>query len=134
MGVGNWQGKRNNRRFKKKLETELKLFFPSKFNNLDRKSIFIKRKNRILALCDNLLTGTDNEIAEKIERYLLSLAKPKTFNGSGSYEIEFDKAFEELCHTLSSNANGRDIKKMTVKEVYILIDLNNKQIKEHGRR
>jgi len=112
----------------------LNLFFPAKFNNLERKNIFVNRKKRILALCDNLLTGTDNEVAEKIERYLLSLAKPKTFNGSGSYEIEFDKSFEELCHTLSSNANGRDIKKMTVKEVYILIDLNNKQIKEHGRR
>ena len=81
-----------------------------------------------------MLTGSENEVAEKIERYLLSLAKPKTFTGSGSYEIEFDKAFEELCHTLSANANGRNIKQMTVKEVYILIDLNNKQIKEHGRR
>ena len=65
---------------------------------------------------------------------MLGLVKPKTFNGSGSYEIEFDKAYEELCHTLSSNANGRDVKQMTVKEVYILIELNNKQIKENGRR
>jgi hypothetical protein len=80
-----------------------------------------------------LLTGSDDEVAEKIERYLLSLAKPKTFNGSGSYEIEFDKAFEELCHTLSANAHGRDVKQMTVKEVYILIELNNKQIKQNGR-
>ena len=109
------------------------MFFPSKFNNLERKTIFIKRKNRILALCDKFLTWTDSAVAEKLECYLLSLAKPKTFNGSGSYEIEFDKAFEELCHTLSSNANGRDIKKMTVKEVYILIDLNNKHLKD-GRR
>ncbi len=80
------------------------------------------------------MTGSNDEVAEKIERYLLSLAKPKTFNGSGSYEIEFDRAFEELCHTLSANANGRDVKQMTVKEVYILIELNNKQIKQNGGR
>jgi hypothetical protein len=129
MGFNNSQREGIRRFFKKKLETELSLFFPAKFNNLDRKNIFINRKKRILALCDNLLTGTENDVAEKIERYLLSLAKPKTFNGSGSYEIEFDKSFEELCHTLSSNANGRDIKKMTVKSVYVLIDLNNKQTK-----
>jgi len=110
------------------------LFFPNKFNNLDRKNIFVNRKKRILALCDDLLTGTESDVAEKIERYLLSLAKPKTFNGSGSYEIEFDKAFEELCHTLSLNANGRDVKRMTVKEVYILIELNNKQLKNGGRK
>ena len=109
--------------FLKKLETELNLFFPAKFNNLDRKNIFVNRKKRILALCDNLLSVSDDDVADKIERYLLSLVKPKTFNGSGSYEIEFDKAFEELCHTLSSNANGRDVKRMTVKEVYILIEL-----------
>lgn len=85
-------------------------------------------------MCDNLLTGSVDDVADKIERYLLSLAKPKTFNGSGSYEIEFDRAFEELCHTLSANANGRDVKQMTVKEVYILIELNNKQIKQNGGR
>lgn len=79
------------------------------------------------------MTGSADDVAEKIERYLLSLVKPKTFNGSGSYEIEFDKSFEELCHTLSANANGRDVKQMTVKEVYILIELNNKQIQRNGR-
>jgi len=81
-----------------------------------------------------LLSGEPSDVADKIERYLLSLAKPKTFNGSGSYEIEFDRSFEELCHSLSANANGRDVKQMTVKEVYILIDLNNKQLKQNGRR
>jgi len=114
------------RRSKKKIEFELEMFFPVKFNGLDRKNIFIQRKNRILAICDELLSGKDNEIADKIERYLLSLVKPKSFNGSGSYEIEFDKAFEELCHSLSANANGRDVKQMTVKEVYVLIELVNK--------
>ena len=110
------------------------MFFPTKFNNLDRKNIFVNRKKRILALCNDLLSGTESDVAEKIERYLLTLVKPKTFNGSGSYEIEFDKAYEELCHTLSSNANGRDVKQMTVKEVYILIELNNKKLKNGGRQ
>lgn len=81
-----------------------------------------------------MLSGTDSDVADKIDRYLLSLVKPKTFNGSGGYEIEFEKAYEELCHSLSSVAHGRDVKQMTVKEVYILIELNNKQIKQNGRR
>ena len=134
MGVNYRRSSNHFRRGKKKLETELSLFFPSKFNNLDRKNLFVNRKKRILALCDDLLSGEPSDVADKIERYLLSLAKPKTFNGSGSYEIEFDRSFEELCHSLSANANGRDVKQMTVKEVYILIDLNNKQLKQNGRR
>ena len=93
---------------------------------MDRKNIFIQRKNRILAICDELLSGEESNIAKDIEKSLLSLVKPKSFNGSGSYEIEFDKAFEELCHSLSANANGRDVKRMTVKEVYVLIELINK--------
>jgi len=126
MGLDKINCLHENGRSKKKLEFELEMFFPVKFNGLDRKNIFIQRKNRILAICDELLSGEDNEIADKIERYLLSLVKPKSFNGSGSYEIEFDKAFEELCHSLSANANGRDVKRMTVKEVYVLIELVNK--------
>ena len=126
MGLDKINCLHENGRFKKKLEFELEMFFPVKFNGLDRKNIFIQRKNRILAICDELLSGEDNEIADNIERYLLSLVKPKSFNGSGSYEIEFDKAFEELCHSLSANANGRDVKRMTVKEVYVLIELVNK--------
>ena len=126
MGLDKINRLQKNRRSKKKLEFELEMFFPVKFNGLDRKNIFIQRKNRILALCDELLSGEENNIADNIERYLLSLVKPKSFNGSGSYEIEFDKAFEELCHSLSANANGRDVKRMTVKEVYVLIELVNK--------
>lgn len=102
------------------------MFFPQKFNGLDRKNIFVQRKKRILALCNQLLSGNDDDVADNIERYLLSLVKPKSFNGSGSYEIEFDKAFEELCHSLSNSANGRNIKQMTVKEVYVLIEILNK--------
>jgi hypothetical protein len=133
LGASNRARSRNDHGGKKKLETELTLYFPTKFNNLERKNIFVNRKKRILALCDNLLSGSDDEVADKIERYLLSLVKPKTFNGSGGYEIEFDKAYEELCHSLSSNANGRNVKQMTVKEVYILIDLTNKKSNQNGR-
>ena len=126
MGLDKINCLHENGRSKKKIEFELELYFPVKFNGLDRKNIFIHRKKRILALCDELLSGEDSDVVKNIEKYLLSLVKPKSFNGSGSYEIEFDKAFEELCHSLSANANGRDVKRMTVKEVYVLIELVNK--------
>ena len=48
-------------RSKKKIEFELEMFFPVKFNGLDRKNIFIQRKKRILAICDELLSGKNNE-------------------------------------------------------------------------
>ena len=83
-------------------------------------------------MCDEIIEDTKIQSVDKIQRYLLNLAKPKTFNGSGSYEIEFDKAFEELCHSLSTFASGRNIKKMTVKEVYVLIEFNQKQQKNGG--
>jgi len=117
---------------KKKIENELKLFFPKKFTDSTQKDVAINRKKRLIGLCDEIINDTKSKTVDKIERYLLNLAKPKTFNGSGSYEIEFDKAFEELCHSLSSFANGRNIKKMTVKEVYVLLEFNQKQLKNGG--
>jgi hypothetical protein len=117
---------------KKKIEQELKLFFPKKFNNLSSKDISSNRKKLLISLCDEIIEDTKIQSVDKIQRYLLNLAKPKTFNGSGSYEIEFDKAFEELCHSLSTFASGRNIKKMTVKEVYVLIEFNQKQQKNGG--
>lgn len=117
---------------KKKIEQELKLFFPKKFNNLSSKDISSNRKKLLISLCDEIIKDTKIQSVDKIQRYLLNLAKPKTFNGSGSYEIEFDKAFEELCHSLSTFASGRNIKKMTVKEVYVLIEFNQKQQKNGG--
>lgn len=117
---------------KKKIEQELKLFFPKKFNNLSSKDISSNRKKLLISLCDEIIEDTKIQSVDKIQRYLLNLAKPKTFNGSGSYEIEFDKAFEELCHSLSTFASGRNIKKMTVKEVYVLIEFNQKHQKNGG--
>jgi hypothetical protein len=118
---------------KKKIEQELKLFFPKKFNDIATRDVSSSRKKRLIGLCDEIINDTKIKSVDKIERYLLNLAKPKTFNGSGSYEIEFDKSFEELCHSLSAFANGRDIKKMTVKEVYVLIEFNQKQKQNGGQ-
>ena len=102
------------------------MYFPRSFSNIDQKIVFSERKKRILALCDEILTGDDNQISSNIEKHLLSLNRPKTFNGSESYEIEFEKAFQEVCIALSQHSNGRDIKKMTVIEVMTLIDVIKK--------
>lgn len=94
--------------------------------------IFEQRKKRLLALCDNVLKGSDQEIPDKIERFLLSLNKPKTFSGPDSYEIMFDRNFEEVCHSLSNHSGGRNVKKMTVLEVYTLIEIIKKNQKNGG--
>ncbi|MDB9980615.1 hypothetical protein OAD61_00745 [bacterium] len=95
--------------------------------------MFSSRKKRILSLCDELLSGDDDQVSSNIEKHLLSLFRPKTFNGSESYEIEFEKAYQELCIVLSEHTNGRDIKKMTVIEVYTLMDVVQKAQKNGGR-
>ena len=76
----------------------------------------------------------ESKEVDDIDFYFLGLLKPKSFTGSGSYEIQFELNFETLCHSLAEHSNGREIKTMTVLEVYSLMLLIKKKEKPNVRR
>jgi hypothetical protein len=110
------------------------MFFPSLFDNIEEVQSRSFRKKRLLALCD-MIIATDKNVAIKnlyeIEVSMLNLVRPKNFIGTDSYEIQFEKNYQTVCHGLNSHTN-KDVKKMTVLEVYTLMEMLKKKEKENG--
>lgn len=119
---------------KKKLETELELYFPIFFESAKEKEVFDKLKERTLLILDGIID--DKEKAEEVNRvddFLFSLSKPKQFSGSKSIEVEYIKQFENIA-ILISQKTGLDTKKMTVFEFYTTFEQVKKQTEKETRK
>ena len=105
-------------KLKKKLSTELELYFPSEFDSAKEKEAYSKLKSRTLLQLKELIDDNDyaKNIAE-IDKFLFSLHRPKSFIGKDSDEIRYDKQFESACMMISQKT-GLNAKQMTVLEFY----------------
>lgn len=105
-------------KLKKKLSTELELYFPSEFDSAKEKEAYSKLKSRTLLQLKELIDNNDyaKNIAE-IDKFLFSLHRPKSFIGKDSDEIRYDKQFESACMMISQKT-GLNAKQMTVLEFY----------------
>lgn len=103
---------------KKKLSTELELYFPSEFDSAKEKEAYAQLKTRTLLQLQGIIDDEDHSdrIAE-IDEFLFSLHKPKNFIGKESEEIKYDKQFESACMIISQKT-GLHAKSMTVLEFY----------------
>lgn len=115
---------------KKKIETELELYFPSLFDNASEREYYSILNRRTKAVLESIIEDQDREEQiDRLEKQLLSYQEPKTFHGRGSVEIKFDKSFETMCVALSKSLNV-NAKKYTVMEYYSAFEY----IKEDGRK
>ena len=105
-------------KLKKKLSTELELYFPSEFDSAKEKEAYSKLKSRTLLQLKELIDDNDyaKNIAE-IDKFLFSLHRPKSFIGKDSDEIRYDKQFESACMMISQKS-GLNAKQMTVLDFY----------------
>lgn len=118
-------------RSKKKIDTELSLYFPKIFDDSRTKEYYDLLKARARAMLDCVLDGDTEENKQRVEELtdkMLTFNKPKKFTGSESVEIEYDKQFETMCLTISEHLN-KDAKKMTVIEYYNAYNYIEKQMK-----
>lgn len=107
---------------KKKVTLELETYFPGDFVNSKEKDAYDKIKSRTLLVLDSIINDTDNaEQIEAIDIMLINLHNPKSFMGSESVEIKYDKQFESTC-LLIAQKTSMDAKKMTVLQFYNAID------------
>lgn len=109
-------------KIKKKISSELELYFPEDFINPKEKEVYDKLKRRTLLVLEGIKTGEKktSEIDE-IDDYLFSLHKPSSFSGSSSAEIKYDKQFETMCVLIAQKTN-MDAKSMTVLQFYSALD------------
>lgn len=107
---------------KKKVASELEIYFPSSFINPKEKEAYDKLKNRTLLILESIVDCIDNSkrIGE-IDSSMFSSYTPKVYIGSGSIEVKYDKQFESTCLLIAQKTN-MNAKKMTVLEFYNAID------------
>ena len=103
---------------KKKVDFEISLYFPGKFDDAKIKEYYDQLKRKVSLQLDNLINDTDNESAiDKIEAYLVTFSKPKNFSGKDSEEILYDKQFDAMCLFLKKEMSV-DVEDMTVLQFY----------------
>ena len=118
---------------KKKMDHELSMYFPGKFDDAATKEYFDQLKSHTLLRLENIISGKDVKKACKdIEVRLAMLTKPRIFSGKKSAEIAYDKQFEEMCLILSQNLQV-DTKSMTVLQFYNAFEYLKKDMKRRKR-
>lgn len=126
---------------KKKVTTELETYFPGDFISSKEKDAYDKLKQRTLLVLDSIMNGTNNsEQIETIDIIMLNMHSPKSYIGSESVEVKYDKQFESTC-LLIAQKTSMDAKKMTVLQFYNAVDnikqqleAENKSVKRHKRK
>lgn len=126
---------------KKKVTSELETYFPGDFVNPKEKDAYDKLKQRTLLVLDSMINDTDNsEQIETIDMIMLNMHSPKSYIGSESVEIKYDKQFESTC-LLIAQKTSMDAKKMTALQFYNAVDnikqqleAESKSVKRHKRK
>lgn len=116
---------------KKKIESELNVYFPESASDTISRDYFSKICTKIITILDSIVTQTECE--DKIltlERILCSYMKPKMFHGQQNIEIAYDKQFDEMCLMLSQKLYIKP-KELTVLEYYNAFSYMKNQIKNN---
>lgn len=116
---------------KKKIDRELSLYFPGKFEDASVKEYFDLLRDHTLLRLKHIISGDDvSSKCEKLEIQLALLAKPRIFWGRNSVEISYDKQFEEMCLILAHNVQVNP-KEMSVMQFYNAFDYIKKIAKKN---
>lgn len=118
---------------KKKIDEELRLYFPRIFDDAALKEYFDQLKERTVILLRTIIAGeateTDAKRIDEITVELITYFNPQSFSGADSVEIRYDKQFENMCLILSQNLHV-DPKRFTVLEYYNAFEY----VKEQARK
>lgn len=119
---------------KKKIDTELSVYFPALFNGSETKEYFDLLRKRAVTILEGLARGEVVNV-DDLTTSLICFSKPKNFSGAGGIEVEFDRNFETLCLSLSENLGIRP-KECTVLEYYNAVDFLQERARqaERGRK
>lgn len=118
---------------KKKVSSELEAYFPGDFSNAREKEIYDKLKQRTILVLTGITDKVDNfEAISAIDLDLFRAYKPKSFIGSESIEIQYDKQFENAC-VLIAQKTSLDAKKMKVLQFYSTLDTIKRQAEAEAR-
>lgn len=117
---------------KKKIEEELKTYFPGMFDDSESKEYYNLVKKRTMQTLNAVITNEGWDEIEKTTREMLTFAKPSRFDGADNIEVASDRNFEKMCIMLAQHMNV-DAKKMTTMAFFTASDhlraMNKKPLK-----
>lgn len=118
---------------KKKIDDELRLYFPRLFDDASLKEYYDKLRHRTIVVLRTIIEGqateADAKEIDEITAELIMYFNPQVFSGSDGVEVTHDKQFENMCLILSQNLNI-DPKKFTVLEFYNAFEYVKEQFKK----
>lgn len=120
-------------KIKKKVETELEIYFPNEFVDIKEKEVYDKLKKRVALVLDTIIYDNDNtkEISA-IDALIFGMYKPNIFIGCDSIEVKYDKQFENACLLISQKVNI-NAKTMSVLEFYNALENIKKQLEQESK-
>lgn len=121
---------------KKKLDSELQVYFPQLFDSAPVKGYYDKLKRRALLIIKKLteeLTPDEEKELDSLTTDLIIFSEPQSFSGPDSFEVQQDKQFENACLAISQSTNVNP-KKFTVLEYYNALFFIKEQNKAQSKR
>lgn len=119
---------------KKKIDTELQMYFPTIFADSQVKEYYDLLRRRTLAVLGNIIEErTDTTEVQRLTDALLTFHAPQSFSGSASVEVGYDKQFESMCLLLSERYH-LDSQSMTVRAYYNAFERLREQMRDEQRR
>lgn len=112
---------------KKKLNSELLIYFPGAFSNSDTIEYYTLFRKRLILTLESIIEGESKDLS-KINEELNTFQKPEQFSGPNSVEVQADKQYAAMNMLLSQQFHTES-KKFTVLEFYTAIDQLRKQTK-----
>ena len=116
---------------KKKVDSEMRLYFPQLFESAKEKEYYDILK-RLAQARINTVTGKKGEDVEELTTKLMTYSKPQIFSGTDSVELRYEKEFERLCLLISGELNVQP-KQMNVKEFYTAYEIMKERSDEHKK-
>lgn len=103
---------------KKKIDADLRLYYPQMFEDASIKEYYDLLKKRTLSILDGIISGErDDAKIDHLTALLVTFSNPQVFIGKDSAEVSLDKSFNDMCLSLSEVLHIRP-KDCTVQEFY----------------
>ena len=119
---------------KKKLDSQLDVFFPEVGETAQSITFFQKLKARTDLVLKQIEFDYDySEEIEKINNYLLDMYRPKVYHGDKGFEVNFTLSYEEACTVISQNTN-RNPMEMSVITFFSALDTIKRQAREKQKQ
>ena len=120
---------------KKKIDEELRAYFPKMFDDVSLKEYYDKLRRRTLLILDSVATGNTSNATQikNITDELVTYFNPQSFSGQDNAEVQYDRQFEDTCLLISQNLHT-SAKGYTVLEYYNALEYLKEEAKKARKR